>query len=57
MLALCLMLSVTYYAQNHASIIGLGLYISKKMEHFSYKGGCGIHGCMHIETFLKEQLA
>ena len=25
MLALCLMLSVTYYAQNHAGIIGLGL--------------------------------
>ena len=27
MLALCLMLSETYYAQNHAGIIGLGLYV------------------------------
>ena len=27
------------------------LYISKKMQHFSYKGGCGIHRHMHIETF------
>ena len=26
MLALCLMLSTTYYAQNYAGIIGLGLH-------------------------------
>ena len=26
-------------------------YISNKMEHFNYKGGCSIHGHMHIETF------
>ena len=28
MLALCLMLSVTYYAQNYAGIIGWSLYVS-----------------------------
>ena len=27
------------------------LYISKKMEHFSYKGGCGIRGHTHIKAF------
>ena len=26
------------------------LYISKKMEYFSYKGGCGIGGHTSIET-------
>ena len=31
------------------------LYISNKMEHFSYKGTCGIHWRMHIK--IKEQLA
>ena len=30
MLALCLMLSETYYAQNYAGIIGLGLLRSVK---------------------------
>ena len=24
------------------------------MEHFSYKGGCGIRECTHIETFKEE---
>ena len=32
------------------------LYISNKMECFSYKGECGIHGHMHIGMF-KEELA
>ena len=27
------------------------------MEHFSYKGGCGIRECTCIETFIKEELA
>ena len=30
------------------------VYISNKMEHFSYKGGCGIHGCTCIETFKRR---
>ena len=29
----------------------LKLYISNKTEHFSYKDGCGVHGCLCIETF------
>ena len=33
MLALCLMLSETYYAQNYASIIGLSLINSLGDEH------------------------
>ena len=34
MLALCLMLSKTYYAQNYAGIIGLGLsYEKEKLKH------------------------
>ena len=24
------------------------------MEHFSYKGGCGICGCTHIKMLKKE---
>ena len=32
------------------------LYISTKMEHFIYKGGCGIHGRTHIETWLRLQI-
>ena len=40
MLALCLMLSVTYYAQNYAGIIGWSLimvavYIVMTLQHFS----------------------
>ena len=27
------------------------LYISTKTEHFIYKGGCGICGSTHFETF------
>ena len=27
------------------------------MEHFSYKGGCGICERTHIEVFKKEELA
>ena len=34
MLALCLMLSETYYAQNYAGIIGLGLLGSK--DHYTH---------------------
>ena len=30
--------------------------ISNKMEHFSYRGGCGMHGHTHIKAF-KEELA
>ena len=30
------------------------LYISNKMEHFSYKCRCGIHRCTHIETFTRR---
>ena len=30
------------------------LYISTKTEHFIYKGGCGIHGHTHIETFKRR---
>ena len=31
------------------------LYASNKTEHFSYKGGCGVHGCcMHIKTFKRR---
>ena len=29
-------------------------YISNKTEHFSYKGGCGIYGCMHVEMFKRK---
>ena len=24
------------------------------MEHFSYKGGCGIYECMHIKAFKRR---
>ena len=30
------------------------LYISTKMELFFHKGGCGIRGCTHIETFKRR---
>ena len=30
------------------------LYISNKMEHFRYKGLCGIHWCTHIETLKRR---
>ena len=30
------------------------LYVSNKTEHFSYKGGCGISECMHIEMFKRR---
>ena len=35
MLALCLMLSTTYYAQNYAGIIGLTL-ITGMMQEYNY---------------------
>ena len=31
--------------------------MSNKMEHFNYKGGCGIRECMLIEAFIKGELA
>ena len=30
------------------------LYLRNKTERFSYKGGCGIRKCMHIEMFKEE---
>ena len=30
------------------------LYLSNKKECFSYKGGCGVHGRMHIEAFKRR---
>ena len=30
------------------------LYISNKTERFSYKDGCAMHGCMHIEMFKRR---
>ena len=33
------------------------LYISNKMELYSYKNECGIHEHTRIERYLKEELA
>ena len=30
------------------------LYISNKTKCFSYKGGCGMCGCTHIEAFKRR---
>ena len=30
------------------------LYLSNKMEHFSFKGGCGVHGFTHIKVFNRR---
>ena len=30
------------------------LYISNKMKHFSYNGGCGMHGYICIEAFKRR---
>ena len=30
------------------------LYISNKMEQFSYKGGRGVRGCTRIEAFKRR---
>ena len=30
------------------------LYTSRKMEHFSYKGGCGVRGVTRIEVFERR---
>ena len=55
MLALCLMLSKTYHAQNYAGIIGLGLfnmvtslnpYIKEKLQHNDQ--------CNHHHVFIKQ---
>ena len=32
------------------------VYTSNKAEHFSYRDECGIHGHMHIEALIKEEL-
>ena len=45
MLALCLMLSVTYYAQNYAGIIGWSLTLGRHAKKY-------IYGANHC-TFLK----
>ena len=29
-------------------------YISNKAKRFSYKGGCGVHGCARIEAFQRR---
>ena len=29
-------------------------YISNKTKHFSYKGGCGVHGHTHIEALKRR---
>ena len=29
-------------------------YISNKMKRFSYKGGCGVRGHMHIKVFKRR---
>ena len=29
-------------------------YISNKTKRFSYKGGCGVHGCTRIEAFKRR---
>ena len=50
MLALCLMLSATYYVQNYAGIIGLGLTCE----------ACFIHHKINIterETFSDDMLS
>ena len=28
-------------------------YISNKTKRFSYKGGCGMHGCTRIDAFKR----
>ena len=30
------------------------VYLSKKMVHFSYKGGCGVHGHTRIEAIKRR---
>ena len=41
----------------HCIIDQKQLYMSNKMEYFSYKGGCGIRECTLIKAFIKEKLA
>ena len=43
MLALCLMLSTTYYAQNYTDIIGLGISIVQASSSFK---------CFDAHTFI-----
>ena len=40
MLALCLMISMTYYAQNYAGTIGLGLYNYCNVHNVIVKLAC-----------------
>ena len=49
MLALCPMLSETYYAQNYAGIIGLGL--STDMCHKRGKGSMASLNCSKLQVF------
>ena len=30
------------------------MYVSNKMECFTYKGGCGMHGHTHIKVFERR---
>ena len=39
------------YPESLATSYLKQLYISNKTEYFSYKGGCGIRGHVHIEEF------
>ena len=43
-----------YKALIHCKIYLKQLYLSKKTEHFSYKGGCGVHERMYIEVFKRR---
>ena len=43
-----------YKALIHCNSRYKQLYSNKKMEHFSYKGGCGVHERMFIKTFKEE---
>ena len=45
MLALCLMLSGTYYAQNYVSVIGGSLHI---IEAFTVCGICRLNHCSYF---------
>ena len=39
-----------FYCSSHLK----QLYVNNKMEHFNYKDGCGVCGCLCIEAFKKE---
>ena len=45
---------VLYKPSIHSNSHLKQFYISNKMKHFSYKGGCGVHGYTHIKVFKKR---